>query len=184
VPLTVRVRYAVIVSSMSTFGTLTANAAHRSFFRERVERLAGARALDDWLVEEANVRGHLGAVGPVVPDRAPTASLSDEDLIVALLMPHTPADGRLFKLVVRMLQRATIDPKSLWFRARRERADRALYWLLQRVPEPERTIGISALLALIPAPPRGYRGLRFNYDGSRLLRRPATKESVWRAARR
>jgi hypothetical protein len=168
---------------VSTFGALSANPTHRSFFRERLGRLAGASALDDWLVEEANVRGYLGAVGRAVPDRSPTAGLSDEELIVALLMPHTPADG-LFKLVVRMLQRATIDPSSLWFQARRERADRILYWLLQQVPEPERTTGISALLAVIPGPPRGYRGLRFNYDGSRLLRRPATKESVWTAARR
>ena len=173
-----------MLPGVSTFGTLSANPTHRSFFRERLGRLAGARALDDWLVEEANVRGHLGAVGPAVSDRVPTAGLSDEELIVALLMPHTPADGRLFKLVVRMLQRATIDPSSLWFQARRERADRVLYWLLQQVPEPERTAGISALLAAIPGPPRGYRGLRFNYDGSRLLRRPATRESVWRAARR
>ena len=167
-----------------TFGILSANPSHRSFFRERLERFAGPAALDDWLVEEANVRGHLGAVGPVVPDRAPTAGFSDEELIVALLMPHTPADGRLFKLVVRMLQRAPIDPKRLWFQARRERADRVLYWLLQKVPESERISGVSAVLAAIPGPPRGYRGLKFNYDGSRLLRRPATKESVWRAARR
>ncbi len=174
----------VLVSSTSTFGALSGNPLHRSFFRERVGRMAGAGALDDWLVEEANVRGYLGAVGSVVPDRAPTIGLSDEELIIALLMPHTPTDGRLFKLVVRMLQRATFDPQSLWFQARRERADRVLYWVLQQVPELERVTGVSALLAVISGPPRGYRGLKFNYDGSRLLRRPATKESVWRAARR
>jgi len=86
---------------------------HRSFFRERLQRLAGARGLEDWLVEEANVRGHLGAVGASVPEREPTAALTDADLIVALLMPHSEVDGRLFKLVVRMLQRATIDSPLL-----------------------------------------------------------------------
>jgi hypothetical protein len=149
-----------------------------------VQRLAGDRPLDEWLVEEANVRGYLGAVGPSIPDRTATAALSDEALIVALLMPHSPVDGRLFKLVVRMLQRAALDPKALWFQARRERADRVLYWLLQRVPESERTEGIQVAQLACPAAPRGYQGVRFNYDGSRLVRRPATRESVWRAARR
>ncbi|MHB8872355.1 MAG: hypothetical protein ACYC8T_01590 [Myxococcaceae bacterium] len=140
--------------------------------------------MDDWLVEEANVRGYLGAVGVQVPDRAPTPDLSDEALVVALLMPHTPADGRLLKLVIRLLQRARVEPNSLWFQARRERADRVLYWLLQLVPEPERTGGVAAALAACSGAPRGYRGVRYNYDGNRLIRRPATKESVWRAARR
>lgn len=173
-----------VVPAPSTLGSVSANPAHRSFFRERLQRLAGSAALDDWLVEEANVRGHLGAVGVDIPERAPTVGISSEELIIALLMPHSPVDGRLFKLVIRMLQRAHIDPKSLWLGARRERADGVLYWLLQQVPASERTGSIEALLAVNPSAPRGYRGLRFDYDGSRLLRRPATKESVWKAARR
>lgn len=178
-------RYAApTVSPTPTFGSLSASPLHRSFFRDGLQRLAGARPLDDWLVEEANVRGHFGAVGRTVPDRPPTARLSDESLIVALLMPHTPADGRLFKLALRMLQRAALDAAALWFQARRERADRVLYWLLQQIPEPEQTEGVRAVMAAISGPPRGYQGLRYNYDGSRLIRRPATKESVWRAARR
>ncbi|MEW5742664.1 MAG: hypothetical protein AB1938_27350 [Myxococcota bacterium] len=167
-----------------TLGTLSANPAHRSFFRARLQRLAGPRLLDDWLVEEANVRGYLGAVGAHVPERAPTAELSDADLVVALLMPHNVVDGRLFKLVVRLLQRAPIDPRLLWLRARRERADRVLYWLLNLVPESERTPPLLALREACPTPPRGFRGVQFNYSSARLLRRPATKESVWRAARR
>jgi hypothetical protein len=173
-----------LVKPHATLGMLSANPAHRSFFRERLTRLAGARGLEDWLLEEANVRGHLGAVGTSVPERDPTRAVSDADLIVALLMPHNEVDGRLFKLVVRMLQRAPIDPQLLWFHARRERADRVLYWLLNLVPEAERTERLGALMAACPAQPRGYVGLRFNYANARLLRRPATKESVWRAARR
>jgi hypothetical protein len=110
--------------------------------------------------------------------------VSDADLIVALLMPHSEVDGRVFKLVVRMLQRAPIEPTLLWFHARRERADRVLYWLLNLVPESERTPHLVALINACPTPPRGYVGVRFNYSGARLLRRPATKESVWKAARR
>lgn len=166
-----------------TFGELSANPAHRSIFRDRLQRLAGSRQLDDWLLEEANVRGNFGAVGPASP-RSPTPGLTDEALIVALLMPHTPADGRLFKLVVRMVQRLPLLPGDLWFLARRERADRVLYWLLQRVPSSERNDRVLEVLAAQPRPPRGYVGLRFNYDAARLLRRPATRESVWKAARR
>lgn len=168
----------------ATLGALSANPAHRSFFREGLQRLAGARVLEDWLVEEANVRGHLGAVGASVPERAPTAGLSDADLVVALLMPHSEVDGRIFKLVVRMLQRAPIDSRMLWFHARRERADRVLYWLMNLVPAAERNERLLALMDGCPAPPRGFSGVRFNYSSARLLRRAATKESVWRAARR
>ena len=178
-------RYACpIVWPTPSLGELSANPAHRSFFRERLQRLAGDRAVDDWLVEEANVRGYLGAVGRAIPDRPATPGVSDVELIVALLMPHTPVDGRLFKLVVRMLQRAAVDGPRLWFFARRERADRVLYWLLNQVPPSEKTGSVASAIAASPTAPRGYQGLRFHYDGSRLLRRPATRESVWRAARR
>ncbi len=34
-------------------------------------------------------------------------------------MPHSEVDGRIFKLVVRMLQKASIDAGELWFHARR-----------------------------------------------------------------
>ena len=172
------------VTTATSLGRLSGNPQHRSFFRERLQRLAGERPLEDWLVEEANVRGHLGAVGPSIADRGPVPCLSDADIVVALLMPHSQVDGRLFKLVVRMLQRGAVDPAVLWFRARRERADLVLYWLLNLVPQPERTPPLLAVIEACPVPPRGYRGVRFNYSSARLLRRPATKESVWRAARR
>ena len=104
--------------------------------------------------------------------------------LVGLLMPHIAVDGRLFKLVIRLLQRASVDSRALWFEAKRERADRVLYWLVQQVPEVECVGCIPSVIATCPGEPRGYRGLMFNYDGNRLIRRPATKESVWRAARR
>lgn len=119
-----------------------------------------------------------------MPERNPTPTVSDADLIVALLMPHSEVDGRIFKLVVRMLQRADIDPRVLWLQARRERADRVLYWLLNLVPAAERTERLVALMAVCSTPPRGYSGVRFDSSSARLLRRPATRESVWRAARR
>ena len=140
--------------------------------------------MDDWLVEEANVRGFLGAVGAAIPDRAASPGVTDIDLVVALLMPHAAADGRVFKLIVRLLQKVEVDARRVWLCARREQADRALYWLLQQVPGSERVGGVASLLEAAPVAPRGYRPLKFNYDGRRLLRRPATKESLWKAARR
>ena len=163
-------------------GQLSANAEHRSFFREQLQRMAGPRVLEDWLVEEANLRGHLGAVG-TIPDRPPTAQLSEIDIVVAALMLHAPADGRIFKLVVRLLQRSVLDPRALWLAARRERADRVLYWLLKLVPASEQTPSILNLLEAHPRAPRGCTGMNFNYDPGRLIRRPATRESVWRAAK-
>ncbi len=142
------------------------------------------RALDDWLVEEANLRGHFGALGGAPMNRRPTQELSDEALIVAVLMPHTPADGRLFKLVVRMMQRSQLDAARLWLIAKREQADGLLFWLLQQVPAQEKTESLHAIIASHPNAPRNLHPLRYEYDATRLLRRPATKESVCKAARR
>jgi hypothetical protein len=166
-----------------TFGELSATPRHRSFFRLKLQEIAGARPLDEWLVEEANVRGYFGAVGVGELTRPPTDGLSDEALIVAILMPHTPADGRLFKLVLRMVQRAQIDVARLWFWAKREQADGVLFWLLSRVPEAEMTPSVVHVLSG-QRRPRGYRPLNYNYDTQRLIRRVATKESVCRAAQK
>ncbi len=166
-----------------TFGELSATPRHRSFFRLKLQRIAGVRPLDEWLVEEANVRGYFGAVGVGALNRQPTDGLSDEALIVALLMPHTPVDGRLFKLVLRMLQRAPIDVSRLWFWAKREQADGVLFWLLSRVPEAEMTPPVVRALSSHHRP-RGHRPLKYNYDAQRLVQRVATKESVCRAAQK
>lgn len=138
----------------------------------------------DWLVDEANIRGHFGVTATNVPERPAALWLSNEQLIAALLMPHGPLDVRLFTLVIRMIQRGAVTPKALWLEARKERADWALYWLLQRVPAAERTAEVEQVAAAQPNPPRGYRPLPIEYDARRLLRRAATLESTWRAARR
>ncbi|MBL8949374.1 MAG: hypothetical protein JNK82_01260 [Myxococcaceae bacterium] len=151
---------------------------HRSLFREKLQRLAGAKSVTDWLVEEANVRGHFGATTLEVPDRAPTEGLLDEQLIAALLMPHSELDVRLFKLVVRIIQRARLDPSRLWLEARKERAEGVLFWLLQQVPEEERTTEVRLAIDVQPNPPRGYRPLPIEYDARRLLRRPATSATT------
>ncbi len=43
---------------------------------------------------------------------------------------------------------------------------------------------LERVIAAQPFPPRGYRPLPIRYDPRRLIARPATRESTWRAARR
>ena len=106
-------------------------------------------------------------------------SLGLEELVVALVCPHAPADGRTFKLVVRVLQSADVDVARLAFLAKRERASGVLYWLLSIVPEPERNERLSRVARTFSAPPRGYRGVSYRYDAQRLIKRVAT-EAEWR----
>ncbi|MBL8923721.1 MAG: hypothetical protein JNJ54_33005 [Myxococcaceae bacterium] len=167
---------------MSSVGALSSCPSHRSFFRDRLQRLAHDMPVETWVLEEANARGYFGAIGRQSEPRAPTPGLDDEELIVALLMPHAEVDARLFKLIVRMLQRAPIDSGRLWLRARRERADVALWWLLSQVPSSERTGAIPSLLEA--GAPRNARPLAYRYDAQRLLKKPATAEALWTRARR
>ena len=83
-----------------------------------------------------------------------------------------------------MIQRGELDPPRLWLEARKERADSVLFWLLQQVPVEERTAAVEQIAAAQPIAPRGYRPLPIQYDARRLIRRPASRESTWRAARR
>jgi hypothetical protein len=159
----------------------TRQTAHLSFFRRRLERLARGAPLTEWLVAELNLRGYLGATGVRMPDRAPAAGVSVEALLVALAMPHTEADGRLFKLMVRTLQRGPIDVERLARLARRERADTLLAWLLAHLPESERTPTTDALAARLA--PRVNAEVTYRYDFERLVRRPATRERLWRTQR-
>lgn len=165
-----------------TFAERTSQTAHRSLFREKLQRQAGAMPLVDWLVEEANLRGHFGVTRANLPAREVSRWLSDERLLVALLMPQGPLDVRLFTLVLRVIQKGGVDPVRLWLEARKERADATLYWLLERVPAEERNAPVEQVAAVQPRPPRGYRPLPIDYDPRRLIRRPATRESTWRAA--
>lgn len=158
---------------MQTVGDVSAQTPHFSFLRRRFERLAGARGVHAWLIDEANRRGYLGAFNADRPDAEATAQLGDEELVVGLLMPHAEADARTWKLVVRMLQAGRLDLRRLAQLARQERAEAMLHWLVQLVPAQEQTPAIAELRRR-PAP-RGFSGVRVAYDAGRLLRRPASK---------
>lgn len=152
---------------------------HWSAFWNRLSsRAGGAAQVTNWLIAQANARGFHGAV--VNREEPVDASLELEDLVVGLLMPHAELDARVIKLVVRLLQSPRLDASRLAFRARRERADLALSWVLSLIPEVERTLPVVAVATALRAP-RGAARVRFNYDPQRLVRRAATKDLLWRA---
>ena len=127
--------------------------------------------VDEWLVEQANLRGFFGAFGRDAPSTAVDPTLTLEDIVCGLLQPHGPADGRLFKLVLRILQSGKVDAGSLAALSRRERADHVLAWLLERIPTTERTSDVDAVAKAV-GHPRGHRPPVMDYDAARLVRRP------------
>ncbi len=149
-----------------------------AFWRGLIARAGGAGQVANWLIAQANARGFHGAF--VDLEEAADPALGLEDLLVGLLMPHAELDARIVKLVVRILQAGQLDPAKLAFRARRERADVALAWVLSLVPATERNAALDSIATLLRAP-RGGAQIRFNYDSERLVRRPATKGHLWRA---
>jgi hypothetical protein len=154
---------------------------HVSFFRRRMERLAGTAALTEWAVSELNARGYFGAYGAGASVAAPTPGVSVEELLVLLAMPHAEADGRLFKLIVRTVQRGPVDVSRLARLARQEHAEALLAWLLRNLPESEHTPATRELADRLH--PRGRLDVSYRYDFERLVRRPATKEQLWRRPR-
>jgi hypothetical protein len=153
--------------------------APRSLWREAVAARAAPQAVQDYLIDEANLRGFWGAFRNETPDRLLDPKLSLEDLVVGLLSPHAPAEARVFKLVLRILQSPRLDHARLLLRARREAAMPTLYWLLMQVPPEEINAPLRGLIDVARVP-RGYRPMSYRYDPSRLIRRPARKGDLWR----
>jgi hypothetical protein len=172
----------VMAQEPLTFARAMRQPPHWSaFWTQLTRRAGGAAQVTNWLIAQANARGFHGAFVDRESKLDPWLSL--EDLVVGLLMPHAELDARVIKLITRVMQSGKLDAEKLAFRARRERADVGLTWLLSLVPEGERTpplIGVSEALR----PPRGNAKVTFNYDPQRLVRRPATKEQLWRVKQR
>lgn len=154
----------------------------RSLWYQGLARRAVDIPVHDWLIAQANGRGFHGAFG-VTQVASVDRSLSLEDIVVGLLAPSAPADGRTLKLVLRILQSGRIDTKLLLLLSKRERAEPMLYWLLQRIPAEERNEAIEQLRRCFATPPRGYRPVDYDYDSRRLIRRPASKGKLWRTQR-
>ena len=152
-----------------------------AFWVELTRKAGGPGQVTNWLIAQANARGFHGAI--VNREEVVCPSLGLEDLVVGLLMPQAELDARVVKLVVRMLQSGLLDAAKLAFRARRERADVALSWVLHLVPASEQNPAVAAVAASL-RPPRSGAHIDFNYDAQRLVRRPATKDHLWRAKQR
>lgn len=161
-----------------TFADASIQPRHWSAFWANLCRRAGGEAcVTDWLIAQANARGFHGAFVTLVSPE--DGSLALEDLLVGLLMPHAELDARVIKLVVRVLQSGRVDAHRLSFRARRERADLALSWVLGLLPESERNDATRSVEAVLRAP-RAPTEVHFNYDVGRLIRRPASRDHLWR----
>lgn len=172
------------VPESSTFAEKTRQPAHRSLWRRVLEDRAGALVVQDYLVEQANLRGHRGAWSRIREGATVDGSLDLEDIVVGLLMPHAPVEGRVVKLVLRILQSGDVEPGKLVLRARRERAVAGLHWILQMVPEGERTEAVVAVERALGGEPRGYRPPDYDYDPRRLIRRRFSKDELWKTRRR
>lgn len=125
-----------------------------------------------YLVEQANLRGFLGAWSASPVSGRIDPELDVEAIVAGLLQPHAPAEVRILKLVLRILQSGRHDPARLVLACRRERALDTLCWLLEQIPETERTEPVRVLETVVrAAPPRAPRPPRIRFDPRRLERR-------------
>jgi hypothetical protein len=158
-----------------TYAEKLSSPAHRSFFRDALSARSNRESVHEYLIDQANLRGFLGAFSDRSDLGEPDPTLEIEDIVVGLLQPHAPAEARVVKLVVRILQAQRIDAKRLLFRARRERADTTLAWIIGLVPVEEQRGAIVELQRELRArPPRDTRRPAIRYDPRRLVPRKAS----------
>jgi len=168
---------------MKTFGELASQPAPKSFWRRALARVAGDRPLEDYLIEQANLRGFWGAYLAEAPRSGKNPALGSEEIVVGLLAPQSSADARVLKLVTRILQSGQVDEARLLLLARREKAEGVLQWLIRGIPQPERTATIDRLERAL-AKARSPRAPVLDYSFGRLVKRPATAGDLWSRARR
>jgi hypothetical protein len=135
---------------------------HRSPLRHRLRRLmtqhadADAECLEDWLVDLANSRG-----ATVVPrtrqEESPkgiSANLvSNEELVVALLQPHSLDRPQIIRLAAQLISREAVDLKRLLFLARAERCELVLGEVAKQALKVAPDHGLwGAIRAALPTP--------------------------------
>lgn len=168
-----------MVRRTRTYGDRAGVLEHWSFFRRALHDRArpvpdGLDPVEEYLIDQANLRGYHGAFSSRDDLGERDARLADEEIIIGLLQPHAPADLRVVKLIVRMLQKGDVDPHRLSFLAKRERAWFSLAWLLDNVPAEEQIGAIPELIDRVRRePPRERRRPDIRYSPQRLLRRSA-----------
>ncbi|MBI2374627.1 MAG: hypothetical protein HYV07_11585 [Deltaproteobacteria bacterium] len=158
----------------ASWASSSGDSCHRSFFRmrlsERAQPTDDVDPVQEYLISQANLRGFHGAY--TTQSSELDSELSLEEIIAGLLMPHADADGRVLKLVLRILQSGQVDLERLLLICRAERALGTLAWLVELVPEEERSAPVVALSKkLIAAPPRDFRRPKYDYSPQRLIRK-------------
>lgn len=162
---------------LTTLGEKSKQPLHWSFFRESLRQRSRAVRPDqdpvhEYLIDQANLRGFFGAYSNRDNWGEKDPELSLEQIVVGLLQPHAPAEPRIFKLVLRILQAEQIDPDRLLFLAKRERSLSILAWFVQLIPKQEHTGSLPELATKLAAfPPREHRQPNIRYDSNRLLKR-------------
>jgi hypothetical protein len=170
-----------MASRIATYGRKARQPEHRSFFRESLAARArpvadGQDRVHEFLIDQANLLGFFGAFSDRDDCGLRDAEVGCEEIVVGLLQPHAPAELRILKLVLRILQSDRVKPERLLLLARRERALATLDWFLHIIPDPEKNPAIERLQGqLNQRPPRAPRWPEVRYDARRLLRK-------WRSA--
>jgi len=90
----------------------------------------GAQCLEDWLLDVANARGarFVTRWPPASPSfmPPPPATLSNEDLVVAICQPHNLDRPQVLRAAAQLISMHAVNAEILLFTARRERAELVL----------------------------------------------------------
>jgi len=139
---------------------------HVSPLRIRLDRLrreypsAGAKCLEDWLLDVANARGarFITRQPPADPDFLPPRPdlLSNEELVAAICQPHNLDRPHLLRAAAQLVSQSAVQANPLLAVARRERAEQVLGELarqaLRVAPEHPVWRAIGCALEQAPAP--------------------------------
>jgi hypothetical protein len=169
-----------VAPGSDTFGAVAGQPAHHSFWFERLRRSARGLPVEDWLIQQANLRGFCGVYLRDPPPIPIEPRLSLEDIVVGLVSPAARLDGRVIKLVTRILQSDAVQVARLLHLARAERAEAPLFWLARHAPDSERQGALAEMARHWTRPPRGFRGIKYEYDFDRLVRHRASRDQLWR----
>lgn len=108
---------------------------HVSPLRMKLGRLfraapgGNARVLEDWLVDVANARGARVVTGPGERETIPApdeASLSNEELVVGILLPQNLDRPQMLRLAAQLISREAVEFQQLRRLAVQERVERVL----------------------------------------------------------
>ena len=155
-----------MINSRSTLAQRLGVTVHVSSLRFRLERLMreypspGAQCLEDWLLDVANARGasFVTRCPSASPDfmPPPLATLSNEDLVVAICQPHNLDHPQMLRAAAQLISMQSVNAEILLSTACRERAKLVLAELARQAlhvaPEHPVWRALNGALACVFAP--------------------------------